>query len=120
MQFVKWLLERPTLPLLVAPASSGFYDDVYGYNPSSLTDSGLYDIYGYTPSRLPNSEPNSGFFDEEYVAGKRTFGFLEENRGAGKRTTPTRRDSLPNTLNPTRRASLTYHEVHTINDGSRD
>ena len=54
MQFVKWLLERPTLPLLVAPASSGFYDETYGY----------------TPPRVPPSEVNSGFFDDAYVAGR--------------------------------------------------
>ena len=80
MQFVKWLLERPTLPLLVAPASSGFYDE----------------IYGYTPPRLQNS---SGFFDEEYVAGRRTG--------------PVHRDSFANTLNPAHRSALTYHEAYT-------
>ena len=30
LQFVKWLLKRPELPLLVTPASSGFYEAVYG------------------------------------------------------------------------------------------
>ncbi len=79
MQFVKWLLERPTLPLLVASASSGFYDEVYGYTPPRVV--------------------NSGFFDEEYVA--------------GKRIAPTHRDSLANTLNPACRSALTYHEVYT-------
>lgn len=39
----------------------------------------------------------SGFFDEEYVAGKRTV----------------HRDSFPTTLNPARRAPLSYHEVYT-------
>ena len=78
-QFIKWLLERPTLPLAVSPASSGFYDEVYG--------------------PIPTRVPTSGFFDEDYVAGRRTG--------------PVHRDSFTNTVNPASRPVLTYHEVYT-------
>jgi hypothetical protein len=103
MQFVKWLLERPTLPPLVAPASSGFYDEIYGYTP-------------------PPAQ-KSGFFDEEYVAGRRNgpvhrdsftqSGFFDEEYAAGRRTGPVHRDGFAHTLNPARRSTLTYHEVYT-------
>ena len=50
IQFVTWLLTQPHLPLLISPASSGFYSAVWGDTPA--------------PSA------GTGFFDEEYVSGK--------------------------------------------------
>ena len=81
IEFVTWLLAKPDLPLLVAPASSGFYSETYGY-------------------RIPLPDvraTSSGFYDEEYVAGKRTLP----------------RDSLVTTLNPAKRLALSYNEVYT-------
>ncbi len=79
MQFFHWLLERPEIPMLAAPANSGFYDDNY--------------YARFTP------EPSTGFFDEEYVSGKRSS-FVRPNREFMA-------------VNPSLRASPTYQEVCT-------
>jgi hypothetical protein len=79
MQFIHWLLARPSIPMLAAPANSGFYDNVYRSHP-----------------------PQTGFFDDEYVDGKRST-----NVGFPPRDL----DLTP--LNPARSASPTYHEVCT-------
>jgi hypothetical protein len=74
LQFIHWLLERPEIPMWAAPANAGFYDDRY--------------YASFTP------EPSTGFFDEEYVAGKR-LSFIQPNRQL-------------EALNPSLRASPTY------------
>ena len=79
IQFVTWLLEQPEVPLLVSPASSGFYEATYGNRP--------------TPTA------GTGFFDDEYVAGKRQHTIS--------------RDRQRNTLNPGLRTELTYQEACT-------
>ncbi len=79
MQFIHWLVERPAIPMLAAPANSEFYDDLY--------------YARFTP------EPNTGFFDEEYVSGKRPS-FIQPNRQF-------------EALNPSLRASPTYQEACT-------
>jgi hypothetical protein len=76
MQFVQWLLEQPHLPLLVSPESSGFYDAVYG--------------------RQPKPDGGTGFFDDEYVSGKR------------KSSVPT---VSQDGLNPANRPELIYKEA---------
>jgi hypothetical protein len=65
--------------MLAAPANSGFYDDSY--------------YARFTP------EPSTGFFDEEYVFGKRSS-FLQSNRQY-------------EALNPSLRDSPTYQDVCT-------
>jgi hypothetical protein len=52
MQFIKWLLARPHIPPLAAPASSGFYDEVFNCGNR-------------------NASLNSNFFDDAYVTGQR-------------------------------------------------
>jgi hypothetical protein len=54
IEFITWLLDRPQIPFLVAPANSGFYDEVYGRAP---------------PAKLGSVF----FFDEEHVHGQRQF-----------------------------------------------
>ncbi len=87
IQYVTWLLERPTLPILLAPASSGFYEDLYGCSmqPRPLTTA-------------PQPSSGTGFYDEEYVGGTRRH---------------LARDTLSATINPAQRVSITYHEVFT-------
>jgi hypothetical protein len=51
--FETWLSKRPNLPPFKSPASSGFYDEVFG------------DL------RRPSNIGQSSFFDEEYSNGKR-------------------------------------------------
>jgi hypothetical protein len=78
MQFIQWVLERPTIPMLVAPANSGFYDEVY--------------------RAIPPTQHNTGFFDDEYVDGRRNCSPAHEMLA----------------LNPASRApSPTYQEVNT-------
>jgi hypothetical protein len=52
MQFIQWLLARPHIPPLAAPANSGFYDEVFGCGNR-------------------NALLKSNFFDDAYVAGQR-------------------------------------------------
>ena len=86
IQYVTWLLERPTFPLLLAPASSGFYEDVYGCSmPPRLMPT------------VPQPTSGTGFFDEEYIAGTRRLN----------------RDTLSTTVNPAQRGPTSYQDVFT-------
>jgi hypothetical protein len=73
MQFIKWILARPHLPPLISPASSGFYDDMYG---------GSQPKYMINPDLSRQS--GTRFFDEEYVAGQRTTGTVVRSRSPGR------------------------------------
>ena len=87
IQYITWLLERPTFPLLLAPASSGFYEDIYGCSVQ--------------PRPVPSGPPpktGTGFFDEEYVRGTRRH---------------LARETLHTTINPALRVPPTYNEVFT-------
>ena len=86
IQFVMWLLDRPELPMLVSPASSGFYDEVYGT---------------HKPTTQKPTPSGTGFFDDEYVGGKRIY------------NAPNVRDTLTTTLNPANRDSPSYNDVCT-------
>jgi hypothetical protein len=86
IQYVTWLLERPTFPLLLEPASSGFYEDVYGCSmPPRLMPT------------VPQPTSGTGFFDEEYIAGTRRLN----------------RDTLSTTVNPAQRGPTSYQDVFT-------
>ena len=87
IQYVTWLLERPTLPLLLEPASSGFYETIYECHITPKPDTAL-------------SEPKrgTGFFDEEYVGGLRCH---------------SPHDTSSTILNPAQRAVPSYQDVFT-------
>jgi hypothetical protein len=70
MQFIKWIGARPDLPPLISPASSGFYDDMYG---------GMQPQYMNYPR-----QSGTGFFDEEYVGGQRTEATVVRSRTPGR------------------------------------
>ncbi len=63
MQFIQWIVNRPHIPPLAAPASSGFYDDIYGGE-----------------HRATSTEPKSTFFDDAYVSGKLQAPVQRDNR----------------------------------------
>ena len=86
VQYITWLLEQPAVPLLSSPISSGFYSAVWGcdaattpYEPASAV------------AAMEGSSSATGFYDDEYVEGKRV---------------------IP-TLNPAQRTSPTYQSVLT-------
>ena len=83
-QYVTWLLEQPAVPLLSSPLSSGFYSAVWGFDAATTP---------YEPARaaMEGSSSATGFYDDEYVEGKRV---------------------IP-TLNPAQRTSPTYQSVLT-------
>jgi hypothetical protein len=47
--FDTWLAKRPDLPRLAAPATSGFYDDIFGMPRTPISEPGL----DWRPSRAP-------------------------------------------------------------------
>jgi hypothetical protein len=154
IQFITWLLGHPELPLLVSPASSGFYNEVWGLLPGGKTvaqqndrqvrskaddlnssiDEQHTDMEGsfetpYDPTsakiNLPINDqhtdmegsfatpydptsatkPSTGFFDEDYVGGKRQI-FVPEIH---KRPGYVAKHVLP--INPACRPEMTYEEA---------
>jgi hypothetical protein len=74
--FDTWLAKRPDLPRLAAPATSGFYDDIFGMPRTPISEPGL----DWRPSRAPVIA--SGFYDEEYVGGHANITLLPGYRVA--------------------------------------
>ena len=122
VEFITWLSGKISLPLLVLPTSAGFYPSVYGTNkalhnttttPYEFTRNlGAMEGSNETPYEPPshlgtmegsrsstNTNPvhNTGFFDDEYVA--------------GKRSSPKVGNQYHEALNPAGRASPSYSEV---------
>jgi hypothetical protein len=65
--FDTWLAKRPDLPRLVAPATSGFYDEIFGMPRTPISEPGL----DLGPSKAPAIA--SDFYDEDYVRGTRQY-----------------------------------------------
>jgi hypothetical protein len=92
IQFVTWLLDQPNLPLLSAPASSGFYSAVYGICK-------------------PPPSSGTGFFDDEYILGKcqRTMPTVSRE-GLNPATRPDLTYHVACTAELTTPASIAHHE----------
>jgi hypothetical protein len=66
LQFIKWVLERPHIPPLASPASSGFYTDIFGVRPQPELGPGFFnedhesDNREISPSLSTHQPPSHG------------------------------------------------------------